>query len=517
MKINDELKKGRTFEELADMTSDCPGNGGDLGYFPRGQMVEKFEDVVFNMDPQQVSDIFQTEYGFHIAKVYDRRPAATATFELVKDKIIEYLTKEKQETALENFVDELRANAEIIEMQDETPFQILQSEGQKHEKQLNSILVKPSGPDCNLDCTYCFYLQKSELFSEHKIHRMSEATLEEMIRQVMTDGGDHISFSWQGGEPTLMGLPFFKKAIEFQKKYGRGQTVGNGLQTNGLLIDTSWAKFLKEYHFLVGLSLDGPEHIHDRYRLKKGGRGSWKNVVEAGKLLLQQDVAVNALTVVNDYSGNYPDEIYHFHKSLGLMHHQYIPCVETDPSNPAMAAAYSVSPEKYGRFLCTLFDLWYSDFNNGVPTTSIRYFDSVFYNYVDMTAPECTLMDECGVYVVIEHNGDVYSCDFFVKPEWKLGNVHEGRIKDLLNSEKQWNFGMLKSDRHEKCRQCQWLKYCYGGCTKDRIRDPRDNNLSHFCDSYLMFFDHADTRLKKLADTWKKQNSVQRSADRSQR
>ena len=515
-KINEELKAGRTFEELANATSDCPGNGGDLGYFQRGQMVQKFEDVVFAMKPQEISDVFQTEFGFHIAKVYDKRPSEIASFDSVKEKILQHLTSENQEQALEKFLDKIRAEAEIKETNGESAFPILER-SVKREKQINSILIKPSGPDCNLDCTYCFYLQKSELFGEQKVHRMSEEILEEMVKQVMTDGADHISFGWQGGEPTLMGLPFFEKAVEFQKKYGRGQSVGNGLQTNGLLIDANWAKFLKENNFLVGLSLDGPEHVHDHYRLRKGGQGSWAKVMETANQLLGEGVAVNALTVVNDYSANYPKEIYEFHKSLGFMHHQYIPCVETDLANPAMAASYSVTPEAYGRFLCTLFDLWYDDFKNGMPTTSIRYFDSVFYNYVDMNPPECTLMHECGVYVVVEHNGDIYSCDFFVEPEWKLGNIHNGRIKKMLNSDRQWEFGALKSDLHEKCRQCQWLKYCYGGCTKDRLRDPRDNNLSHFCESYLMFFDHADSRLSKLADEWKQQHGLSPAAPKSVR
>jgi uncharacterized protein len=506
-----KLKNGRSFEDLANETSDCPGDGGDLGYFPRGHMVQKFEDVVFSMQPNQISDAFQTEFGFHIAKVYDKKPENLAHFDQVKDKIIQHLTNEKQVKTLENFIDVLREAADIQETKDteiiESPFPILNQIQSKRVKPINSILVKPAGPDCNLDCTYCFYLQKSELFPEHNVHRMSEEVLEEMIRQVMTDGDRHITFGWQGGEPTLMGLPFFKQAIEFQNKYGNGQTVGNGLQTNGLLIDRDWTDFLKENHFLVGLSLDGPQHIHDHYRRKKGGQGSWEKVVQASELMVNGGVAVNALTVVNDYSVQYPKEIYEFHKSLGLMHHQYIPCVETDPLNPEKAASYSVSPEDYGNFLCTLFDLWTADFKDGQPATSIRYFDSVFHNYVGMPAPECTLMQECGVYIVVEHNGEVYSCDFFVEPEWKLGNIMSGKTKDMLNSDRQQQFGEMKFELPRKCKECQWLKYCWGGCTKDRIRDPQDKGLSHFCESYLQFFDHADSRMREFADRWKQHNN----------
>jgi uncharacterized protein len=371
-------------------------------------------------------------------------------------------------------------------------------------KKLDSILVKPAGPDCNMSCKYCFYLEKSSLFPEGKTHRMNEEVLEEMVKQVMAHGEQQVSFSWQGGEPTLMGLPFFEKAVEFEKRYGRGHSVGNGLQTNGILIETAWAKFLKKYRFLVGLSLDGPEHIHDHYRLLRNGKGSWSRVVDRAKLLLDRDVEVNALTVLNDYSVEFPEEIYDFHKSLGLNHMQFIPCVETDPKNPARAASFSVAAPKYGQFLCRLFDLWQADFKENMPTTFVRFIDSVFFSYVGFSPPECTLLKECGVYVVVEHNGDVYSCDFFVEPEWKLGNVMENDLLHMLNSQNQKKFGRMKAELPKDCRKCQWLRYCRGGCTKDRIRDPQDQGLNHFCQSYKMFFEHADNRLKSMAEDWKR-------------
>ncbi|MFQ5753350.1 MAG: anaerobic sulfatase maturase, partial [bacterium] len=329
----------------------------------------------------------------------------------------------------------------------------------KTVKQLESVLVKPAGPDCNLACNYCFYLEKLKLFSDSKIHRMSGAILEETIRQVMNQAGENVSFGWQGGEPTLMGLSFFEKVIEYQKRYGRGQIVGNGLQTNGILIDEPWANFLNKHHFLVGLSLDGPEYIHNRYRRTRGGQGTWMRVVDSAKLMLDKDVAVNALTVVNDFSVQFPQAIYEFHKELGLNYMQFIPCLETDPYDPGRAASFSVSPEKYGDFLCRLFDLWMADFIDNQPTTSIRFFDSVFYNYVDLLAPECTLLPACGVYLVVEHNGDVFSCDFFVEPAWKLGNVMEGDLSQMLNSERQYEFGRMKAEIPEDCKNCKWLRY----------------------------------------------------------
>ncbi len=379
------------------------------------------------------------------------------------------------------------------------------------KKKLGSVLIKPAGPDCNMACTYCFYLEKSRLFSETKIHRMSDEVLEETVKQVLSQGEKAISFGWQGGEPTLMGLPFFRKAVAFQQLYGRGHSVGNGLQTNGLLIDEEWAEFLSEYKFLVGLSLDGPEPIHNKYRRLRSGEGSWSKVVGKAELLLDNNVAVNALTVVNDYSVDFPDEIYSFHKSLGLNYMQFIPCLEPDPGNPSQTAFFSAPPEKYGQFLCRLFDFWLEDFDGMVATTSIRFFDSLFHIYVDLPPPECTLLKECGVYVVIEHNGDIYSCDFFVEPRWKLGNIMEGRLADRLNSSLQTKFGRMKAALPQDCLKCPWLRQCRGGCTKDRLHNPANHSLNHFCPSYKIFFEHADQRFKDLAADWKSRQSQDES------
>lgn len=381
-------------------------------------------------------------------------------------------------------------------------------------KPLNSLLVKPAGPDCNMECTYCFYREKESLFPEHKLHRMSLEILEEMVRQMMMQGGTEVSFTWQGGEPTLMGLSFYRKAVEFQKRYGNGQVVGNALQTNGLLIEEQWAKFFKEYNFLIGLSLDGPQHVHDRYRFLSGGRGSWKRVVDTAKLLLDAGVAVNALTVLNDYSVQFPEEIYNFHKELGLTYMQFIPCLEKHPAHREQIAAYSISGQQYGNFLKKIFDLWMADFVNDLPTTYIRFFDSLFYRYVNLTPPDCWMQSSCGVYLVVEHNGDVYSCDFFVEPRWKLGNLMDSKLIDLLNSPRQWKFAALKSNVPEKCRSCKWLNYCWGGCTKDRIQDPGDEGMNHFCEAYLMFFEYADSRFKQLAKSWQlrqKQEAVKKA------
>lgn len=383
-------------------------------------------------------------------------------------------------------------------------------------KPLNSVLVKPSGPDCNLGCSYCFYLEKEEIFPETKTHRMSPEVQEEMIRQVMQQSGEAISFAWQGGEPALMGLDFYQRAIELEKKYGRnGQSVGNGFQTNGTLLDREWARFFKKYDWLIGLSLDGPKHIHDRYRLDKGLHPTHEKVESVARMLLEEGVAVNAMCCITDYSADYAEELYNYYKSIGLTWMQFIPVVETDKNDPSKAASFSLTAEKYGHFLNTLFDLWMNDFKNGEPTTSVRHFESVFHTYVGLEPPDCTMMKECGPYVVVEHNGSVYSCDFFVEPKFRLGNIRHGRLIDMLNSKKQDDFGKAKNLLPRKCKMCPWYTKCYGGCTKDRIKDPSDNRQPRFCQAYQMFFSHADSRLKVLAEMWHKKQSDYQEQRRS--
>jgi uncharacterized protein len=352
-------------------------------------------------------------------------------------------------------------------------------------------------------CTYCFYQEKGTLLPDRPVHRMSNEVLEETVRQVMTQGEWEISFGWQGGEPTIMGLEFFEKVVEYQEKHGRsGQTVGNGLQTNGLLIDRAWSEFLRDARFLVGLSLDGPQHVHDCYRTDRGGKPTWSRVMKALKFMLESEVEVNAVTVVNEYSARFPKGVYEFHKENGLRFMQFIPCVEFDPSDPEKVAPFSVKPDQYGGFLCEIFDCWLEDFKKGAPTTFVRWFDALFSTYVGLPPAECTLHGECGNYVVIEHNGDVFSCDFFVEEKWKLGNAMEGSLLEMLNAPKQVGFGRLKADLPDMCQSCPWRIHCRGGCTKDRSNGRQRENSPHLCKAYKMFFAHADSHLQRLADEW---------------
>ena len=396
-------------------------------------------------------------------------------------------------------------------------------------KRLTSILVKPTGADCNIDCAYCFYLDRAGVLRpgfQHdgrgfdRLHgrRVSGEVQEEMVKQVMRDGTRQVSFGWQGGEPTMMGLAFFERTVDLQRRYGSsGQVVGNGLQTNGLLIDEKWCVLFRETNWLVGLSIDGPAHVHDRYRLTRHGKPTYERVREKAQLMREERVEFNALSVVNDYSARFPREIYEHHKDLGIFHMQFIPCVERDPEDPTRAASFSVSAEDYGHFLCEIFDCWKADFKDGRPTVSVRYFDSVFYTYVNLAPPECTLLKECGNYVVVEHNGDVYSCDFYVEDSWLLGNVMEGRLVDMLNSERQKEFGLVKRNMPPECKECRWLTHCRGGCPKDRQRDPADRGSNHFCKSFMKFFDRANDDLEALAQDWIEEQSLAQERERKTR
>jgi uncharacterized protein len=377
------------------------------------------------------------------------------------------------------------------------------------QKTISSVLVKPAGPDCNLHCAYCFYLDKNALYPGRKQHRMTDDILRELVKQVMQQGGRQVSFGWQGGEPTLMGREFFERTIAYQKKYGRnGQTVGNGLQTNGLLIDEDFARFLRHAGFLTGLSLDGPQHVHDKYRRAKGGQPSWERVVKARDLLLNVGAEVNALIVVNNYSVHFVEEIYNFHKKGGVTFMQFIPCITPAAGSNGRKVDFSAGAQEFGHFLCDLFDLWIGDFRYGQPTTSIRWFDSVLHTFVGLAAPECTLLEECGTYVVIEHNGDAFSCDFFVEPDWLLGNIMKDSLSGMLNSPKQAAFGARKKKVPPECYDCQWLKHCRCGCPHNWQYVDKNQWSNRYCLSYKMFFEHSHGRLQKLAEEWRAERSI---------
>ena len=498
-KAKKEVDSGSAFEEVGKKFSDCEQI--DLGYFPKGKMVESFEEVVFDLDEGEVSDVFRTKFGYHIAKLYDRKPPQQLQFDEVKDTVKENYIEDKQATKVNEFVDKLKEEADISYEEPEDITESAQA-GFKLTKPLRFMLIKPAGPDCNLRCDYCFYLDKKEMMDSEQ-HRMSEEVLKNMTKKAIKNNPNNINFGWQGGEPTLMGIDFYKKAIEYQNEYSRpNQQIGNSLQTNGILIDEEWTEFLKENEILVGLSLDGKKHIHDKYRKYKNGKGSHEEVEKTAKMLLDNEVAVNALSAVNDYSVQYPEETFRYLTSLGFEYLQFIPILELKEDRETLED-YSVSPEQYGEFLCDIFDVWQEYFENGRPTVSVRFFETVFHKYLNREAPECFLREECGNYVVVEHDGEMYACDFFVEPEWKLGNVKNTNPIAALNSEKQAEFGKMKSELPEECWNCKWLEYCRGGCTKDRMNSTINEKRTHFCKSYKMFFEHSDETFNGLAEDFK--------------
>lgn len=357
-----------------------------------------------------------------------------------------------------------------------------------------TMLIKPAGPDCNLRCAYCFYRQKAGLFPGVKRHRMKESLLEKLVEQAMGTDCDLVRFSWQGGEPTLMGLDFFQKAVELQAAYVRPyQTVSNALQTNGTLIDRKWAEFLMDNNFLVGISFDGPAKLHNHYRRDEKGKGTHASVMRGLDVLLDAGAEVNVLTLVNDVNVQEPDAVYDFLLGTGVKFFQFVPCIEPGPGKTP--ASYSITPENYGKFLCGLFDRWM----DSPMDISVRDFDDLLAVYQGATPGTCIHQPRCGGYMVVEHNGDVFTCDFFVTPKCRLGNINETPLIELAASAGLSEFGEQKSMFSDQCKKCKWLRFCNGGCLKHRtvlggeVTDP-----SYFCMAYQMLFEHASSVLEPL-------------------
>ncbi|MFQ6130935.1 MAG: anaerobic sulfatase maturase [Armatimonadota bacterium] len=377
-----------------------------------------------------------------------------------------------------------------------------------------SLLVKPASADCNLACRYCFYLSKAELYPETKVHRMSDEVLERMIQEYLAFQPQMASFVWQGGEPTLMGLDFYRRAVELQAKHGqRGQVVANGLQTNGLVLDAEWCEFLREYNFLVGLSLDGPPHVHDHYRRSAAGKGSFERVMGALRPLRESGTEFNLLVMATPVSAPRGRELYDFFRSHNLDFLQFIPCVERDPATGGIAD-YSVTPQGYGQLLCDVFDCWAEDDWRG---TYIRMFNDLLAVYSGQQMPTCIFRDRCGDYVVVEYNGDVYACDFFVEPEWRLGNIMEQPLAEIVASDKFAQFADRKSDYGAPCRSCEWLHLCHGGCPKYRLVSYDDHRApTYLCAAYRQLFAHADERLRAMARELESERMSARHQPRAQ-
>jgi len=387
-------------------------------------------------------------------------------------------------------------------------------------------MIKAVGSLCNLDCTYCYYLHKEDLLHHPRAPHMSDELLEQHIRQyIEAQGGDEVVFSWQGGEPTLLGLGFFHKVIALQGKYKKpGQRIENDLQTNGTLLNEEWAVFLKEHGFLVGLSCDGPKRLHDLHRVSKGGQPTHDKVMAAARLLKKHDVPFNVLCVVNRENAKYPFDVYRFlTRELGARKVQFIACVEpkvfreiapqhwnaadmpvvgTPQAKPGAADSvvtdWTVDADDWGYFLCKVWDDW---FRRDYGKVHVDIFESAVAQSMGLPAQRCVSAEFCGKGLAIEHNGDVFSCDHYVYPEYRTGNIAETHWGDMAFSATQKKFGFAKRDTLPcYCLECEYLKLCWGECPKNRfVRTPEgEAGLNYLCPGLKQFFGHIQRDMQEI-------------------
>ena len=367
------------------------------------------------------------------------------------------------------------------------------------------IMTKPRGAICNLDCDYCYFLSKEMLYSGSRF-RMANDLLEEYTRQyIAAQRINRVTFAWQGGEPTLMGLDFFKLALELQQKYRRpGMQIENALQTNGTLLDDEWAAFFHDNNFLVGLSLDGPREMHDAYRKDKGGHGTFDKVMKAVALLKRHNVEFNILTTLNAANADHPLEVYRFLRDeVGTDFIQFIPIVEraneTGFQEGEAITNRSITGEKYGQFMIAVFDEWV---RKDVGKVFVQSFDTALNSWLGLPSGLCVFDETCGTGLAMEHNGDLYSCDHFVEPKHKLGNLRQLPMLQMVGSEQQRQFGLAKRDTLPRyCRECPVRFACNGGCPKDRVLNTPDGEpgLNYLCAGYKPFFMHIDRPMKIMA------------------
>ena len=385
------------------------------------------------------------------------------------------------------------------------------------------VMTKPIGAICNIDCKYCYYLEKEQLYPGTKNFRMTDDVLETYVRQYIEgQNAPEISFAWQGGEPTLMGLDFFRRVVAFQKKYcPPGRRITNALQTNGILLNAEWCEFFSANGFLIGLSVDGPRDLHDYYRVDKGGNPTFDKVMNGLELLKKHKVEFNTLTVVNRQNSRRPLDVYNFLKQHGSGFMQFIPLVERVGENHSFAAPpspdgpgeeapspvtpWSVESKTFGEFLCTIFDEW---IRNDVGNVFVQLFEVQLGIWSGLPASLCVFAEVCGGAMAMEHNGDLFSCDHYVYPKYKLGNIMEKTIAEMVNQPEQRKFGNDKRDALPKyCLECDVKFACNGECPKHRfIKTPDgDDGLNYLCAGYKRFFHHVDPYMKQMAELLKAQ------------
>lgn len=365
------------------------------------------------------------------------------------------------------------------------------------------VMLKPAGSLCNLRCKYCYYLEKNALYTEQKNHVISDEMLDKFIREyIEAQTSPDVLFCWHGGETLMRPISFYRRAIELQRKYARGRRIDNTIQTNATMLTDEWCEFFRENNFLVGVSIDGPQEFHDEYRRTATGKPTFHKVMQGIRLLNKHNVEWNALAVVNDFNADYPLEFYNFFKEIGCHYIQFTPIVERRiERNDGLSLApgmeeggelvdFSVTPEQWGKFLCTIFDEWV---RHDVGTYFIQIFDATLANWAGVQPGLCSLAKECGHAGVMEFNGDVYSCDHFVYPEHRLGNINEKTITEMMYGEKQREFAKLKHELlPQQCRECPVEFACHGECPKNRFtRDKYGNpGLNYLCKGYRQFFEH---------------------------
>lgn len=366
------------------------------------------------------------------------------------------------------------------------------------------VMLKPAGAHCNLACKYCYYLEKNKLYPTAQRHLMSDEMLEQFTREyIEAQTMNQVLFTWHGGEPLLRSIDFYRKALSLQQKYAGGRRIDNVIQTNGTLLTDEWCEFFAQNHWLVGISIDGPQPDHDHYRLTAAGKPSWKKVMQGIKLLKKHGVEWNAMAVVNAYNANHPLEFYRFFKENGCQFLQFTPIVErltrhedgrtlaslADKDEISLSEA-SVAPEQWGYFLCAIFDEWV---RKDVGKIFVEIFDCTLANWMGISPGICAYSKECGHAGVMEHNGDVYSCDHFVFPEYKLGNIRDHSLIDMLYGEQQQEFSRLKhSSLPRQCKECDMEFACHGECPKNRFMKDNygDSGLNYLCPGYYHYYQH---------------------------
>ncbi|HJC57504.1 MAG TPA: anaerobic sulfatase maturase [Candidatus Eisenbergiella intestinipullorum] len=363
-----------------------------------------------------------------------------------------------------------------------------------------TLLIKPASGSCNLRCRYCFYADEMNLRSEPTRGFMSEETLEILVEKTLRQVSQTATFAFQGGEPTLAGLDFYRHLIDLEKKYNtKNAAVYNSIQTNGIVLDEEWAQFLHDNHFLVGLSLDGYEELHDENRKFPDGSGSFSRVMEAAGLLKRYQVDFNILTVVTAKSARRIRRIYRFFQEQGFAWQQYIPCIDPFEEDKG-ALSYSLTTDRYGKFLKDLFDDWYADWKAGRPVYN-RTFENWIGILVGQRPEACSMNGICSEQWVVEADGTVYPCDFYVLDEWKLGNIREHSFEEMNQKREELQFVALSRHVPEECRSCRWFPLCRNGCRRDRLLlpDGRTPGLNAYCSAYRDFFSYAYPRLEEMA------------------